>query len=416
MEQFVLDQIRYGLKYLPSNLVKSFFIPRQSAQTKAMRKRDFLCGVCHPTENFAQLREANIRWTRFDVPFPFNNDGSQSESYAAFKAKCRRFAANGIKVMAVSPFANDFVDHGMDPRTPAGKKEVVRVAEFLIRDLQGCVGSIQIANEVGIPRFTLPLTMEESAEFLGIQAKAMYPLRGDVIIGYNCAGPAADLNSLMQPYLPWIDYVGIDIYLGCFDNYPGFLFLFDALIRYLWAFTKKPIIIQEYGYISAGAPKSKKEKKAILQSYGVNSKKEAEAQIETFVSRLPKSFSEHVPYLAKGDVGRYYDLVFKSDLRQHLYKEMPPQTKIPGYPHTPEGQAKFYDDTIMKFYNTPCVAGVFVYCYKDSDACYICGQHDCPVETRWGLVDRFDAPKPSYYAVRRQFGKIRFFTAADKKR
>ncbi len=415
MEQFILDQIRYGLRYLPLNLAKSFFIPRSSAETRALRRREFLCGVCHPTENFDQLREANIRWTRFDAPFPFNADGSESESYRNYKEKCRRFADHGIKVMAITPFAREFIENGIDPRTAEGEKEVIRVAEFLIEDLGKCVGGIQIANEIGIPRFTLPLTMEESARFLGIQAKAMYPHRGDVLIGYNSAGPAADLHALMQPYLGYIDYVGIDIYLGCFDNYPGFMFLFDALLRYLWAFTKKPVIVQEYGYISEGAPKSKAEKRAILQSYGVNSKKEAAKDIEAFVSRLPKDFAAHVPYLAKNDVSRYYDLVFNSDLRQHLYKEMPPQTRIPGYPHTPEGQAKFFNDTILRFYNTPFVGGVFVYCYKDSETCYICGQHDCPVETRWGLVDRFDNPKPSFYAVKRRFGRIGFCNAAEKK-
>ena len=415
MEQFIIDQIRCGLRYLPTNLAKSFFIPQSSAETKRLREKEFLCGVCHPTENFAQLRAANIRWTRFDVPFPFLKDGSVNPSYTAYKEKCLRFKKHGIKVMAVSPFARDFIENGIDPRTPEGKDRMKRVAEFLICDLQGCIGGLQIANEIGIPRFTLPLTMEESAEFLGLQAKAMYPLRGEILIGYNCAGPAADLNSLMQPWLPYIDYVGIDIYLGCFDNYPGFMCLFDALLRYLWAFTCKPILIQEYGYISEGAPKSKAEKKAILQSYGVNSPEEAAADIEAFVSRLPKSFAEHVPYLANNDVSRYYDLVFNSDLRQHLYKEMPPQTKIPGYPHTPEGQAKFYNDTILRFYNTPFVCGVFIYCYKDSDTCYICGQSDCPVETRWGLVTRAEEPKPSYRAVQKQFGRIAFYNETKRK-
>mgnify|MGYP003317637775 CR=1 FL=1 len=30
---------------------------------------------------------------------------------------------------------------------------------------------------------------------------------------------------------------------------------------------------------------------------------------------------------------------------------------------------------------------MFIYCYQDSDKCYVCGQADCPVETKWGLVD-----------------------------
>ncbi len=415
MEQFIADQIRYGLKYLPANLLKSFFIPKRSPETRRLREREFLRGVCHPTENMDQIRAAGIRWVRFDIPFPFDKDGSVSKSYAAFREKCLRFRKKGIQVMAVSPFADDFIDHGMDPRTEKGKADVIRVAEFLICDLKQCIGGLQIANEIGIPRFTLPLTVAESAEFLGIQAKAMQPLKGDILVGYNSAGPAADLHCRMKPWLPYMDYVGVDMYLGCFDNYPGFLCLFDVMLRYLWAYTGKPILIQEYGYISEGAPKTKSEKRAILQSYGVDSPKEAAANIEAFVSRLPDSFARHVPYLAKNDVGRYYDLVFRSDLRQHLYKEMPHQTKIPGYPHTPAGQARFFRDTISRFYKIPFVCGAFVYCYRDSETCYICGQSDCPVETRWGLVTCKGEPKPSYYAVRKQFSRIAFFEAADKR-
>ena len=74
---------------------------------------------------------------------------------------------------------------------------------------------------------------------------------------------------------------------------------------------------------------------------------------------------------------------------------------------TPEGQAKFFKVMIPRLHEKKFMAGSIVYCWADSDSCYMCGQHDCPTETRWGLVDRFANPKPSFYAVREAFGKIR---------
>ena len=82
-------------------------------------------------------------------------------------------------------------------------------------------------------------------------------------------------------------------------------------------------------------------------------------------------------------------------------------TVIPGYPHTPEGQGKFFRDLIPRMYHLPFVGGTIVYCYSDSEMCYMCGQSDCPTETRWGLVDVDGKEKPSYYAVKKVFGGIR---------
>lgn len=53
------------------------------------------------------------------------------------------------------------------------------------------------------------------------------------------------------------------------------------------------------------------------------------------------------------------------------------------------------------------MGGLIVYCWSDSDRCYVCGQEDCPTETRWGLVTCDDKEKPSYYAVKEAFGNIK---------
>ena len=78
MEQFVLDQIRYGLKYIPKNIAKSFFVKKRNEETEAIRKKGFIRGVCHPRENYQLLKDANIEWIRIDICFPFDKDGGVS--------------------------------------------------------------------------------------------------------------------------------------------------------------------------------------------------------------------------------------------------------------------------------------------------------------------------------------------------
>ncbi|MCQ2471039.1 MAG: hypothetical protein MJ147_03275 [Clostridia bacterium] len=407
MENFLKEQIKYGLKYLPKNLVKSFFIPSSNNETEAFRKKGFICGVCHPNENYEQIKGANIGWVRFDIPFPFDKDGNISTHYLSFKERALGYEQNGIKVMAVTPYPNSYIEGGADIRNAEGKEKVKEITTFLIKDLQGIVSGFQITNEMGMPHFTLPLNMTEAAEFIAVQLEAVYPHKGDIIVGYNSAGPQADLHCKLLPYVKYCDYVGIDIYLGCFDSFPGFMCLFDALIRYVWAMTKKPVIIQEFGYMSGGKPKTKKEKIDILASYGVGSEKEAKEKIASLVEKLPQSLKEHTKKVCENNESRYFNLIFKSDITNHFYREMPRITKIPGYDHTPEGQAKFYKDIFARFYKKKCVAGAIIYCYSDADHCYICGQDDCPIETRWGLVTRDGEPKPSYYAVKEALAKIK---------
>jgi hypothetical protein len=47
-----------------------------------------------------------------------------------------------------------------------------------------------------------------------------------------------------------------------------------------------------------------------------------------------------------------------------------------------------------------CLAGFFVFCWRDSPACWYCGQSDCPYETAWGITDVNGNPKPAFYAVK----------------
>ena len=60
MEEFVVNQIKYGLRHIPPNLLKSYAVPKRSAESESLRRRGFVRGVCHPDENYALLREAHI--------------------------------------------------------------------------------------------------------------------------------------------------------------------------------------------------------------------------------------------------------------------------------------------------------------------------------------------------------------------
>lgn len=407
MDDFLKYQIINCIKYLPTNIIKSYFMKKSSEETKAFReKHGFIKGVSSADEGYELLKGANIGWVRESLPAPFMKDGSVNERYTEFKERCRRYSEHGIKVMGITPCPNEYVNCGIDLRAPDGEEKLREVSRFIIDDVRDIVGGLQIANELGMPRFMIPYNMDECIEFLGIQMEEMYPRRGDCIIGYNSAGPQVDLHLGMKPYLRYCDYVGMDMYLGCFFSLPGFARLFDVMVRYIWAFTRKPILMQEFGYIGGGSPKTRKEKDDILKSYGFNNEKEAKKDIMKFVDALPGHFREHVKYVCGEDEKVTEKFMFSGDMTNHLYKELPRITVIPGMPHTPEGQAKFFTKVIKRLYKLPFMCGTIIYCYSDFHHCGYCGQTDCPTETLWGLVDINSKPKPSYYAVREQFGKI----------
>ncbi len=407
MDDFLKNQIINSVKYIPANIVKSFLIPKSTDETKAMRKKGFVRGVCHAPENYIQLHEANINWVRLDIPYPFDENGQLRKEYLDKKEECKRFTANGFRVMAITPYPAACIKYGADVRTAEGEQTLRASARFLITDLQAYVGGFQVTNEMGMPHFTLPLNMAEAVKFIGVQLEEMYPLRGKIIIGYNSAGPQIDLHLPMKQYHKYCDYVGLDMYLGCFFNMPGFVFMFSVMARFLWAFTGKPILMQEFGYIGEGKPKTKDEKKKILLSYGFESEEQAKADIEKFVNSLSPHFANHVRKACGNDASKYASLLFGGDMKNHLYKELPRITAIPGMPHTPEGQAKFFSKVIKLFYDLDFVCGCIIYCYSDYAKCGYCGQADCPTETRWGLVDQQGNPKPAYYAVREIYGKIK---------
>ena len=368
----------------------------------------FMKGVCHADPQYDLLEEAGIEWFRDDIPFPYNKDGSISQHYLNWKKESEEYVANGVRIFGVTPYPDDYIEYGLDPRDPESREGIQDIARFYLNDLKGIVGAFQITNEMGIDRFTLPLTLEEAAEFIGMQLEAMYPDRGDILIGYNLGGLAiAELPFLMTDYHQYCDYVGLDMYLGCFEPVLKNANQYITLLNFVRRVTNKPVIMCEFGYIGYGEPKTEEEKIEILQKYGYNSEEEARADIDNFINNLPEDMKEEIieDYSDRTPEERA-DLIFDGEYSNHLYCELAEGFGLYGFEHTPEGQADFYRYIIPKIMDVDYVIGAFVYCWGDSDSCYVCGQADCPVETGWGLVDGKGEPKPSYYAVKEGYAYV----------
>ena len=360
-----------------------------------VRAEKLIYGVCHPDENYELLKGAGLDWVRFDIPYPYDADGNISASYAAFKERARGYREQGIKVLAITPYPKYYFKKG-EGSSALGvvAQRTKEVAAFLCNDLKDIVAGFQITNEMGVSSFRYPLTLEQAAKFIGVQAQVMAGRKGDLIIGYNSAGIGENLHKLVEPYLSYMDFVGVDLYYGTLGA--GSLQDFVSGIQKVHELTQKPIILAEFGYASAGEPKSAQERAAVLARYGYASEEEARADIENFVSKLPDALKAQV-YNGYPDPATWGDAVFQ-DMATHFYGYI--DCAISGIPHTPQGQAEFYRQLLPLLKKINCLAGFFVFCWKDAGVCKYCGQTDCPYKSAWGITDANGAPKPAYDAVK----------------
>lgn len=411
MDPIVLNQAGATLAYGPWHAVTIPLRRRTSPEVEAAKAKagGFMRGICHSFDDYARLPEANIEWGRLDVPFPYKADGvTLTKDYQKFRQELIDRKKAGLKSMIVTPNPNAFVEHGIDPRTPSGEAKVAAAAKFIVQDLKPYIGAVQIANELGIPRFCRPLNTEECARFLAVQLEAVDPIKGDVLVGFNSGGPQMDLHSLMKPYLKYCDYIGFDIYIGCFFGVATWMWLFDLGAELMWSYTGKSIVFTEFGYIGGGAPKSTREKNALLQErYNFPDEAAVRADPEDFLAAVERTNPNMAAYIRQQCGDDLEGFLFSLDFRTHLYAEIPADYVIKEYPHTPEGQAGFYSDVIPRLAKHPFVIGAFIYEWKDAERCYVCHQEDCPTETRLGLVDSHGKPKPAFDAVKDAYGALR---------
>ncbi len=467
---------------LLKNVVYSYQQPLSNSATRQMKQTlgGTALGVCHPSDdsyNVSLLKEANIGWVRFDIsnlPYEINPDGTpkldaqgnviETVHYQQFKARCKTYVDQGIRVMAVTPYIDDMLND-LDAAcasagTPTSYIDVFNnggeypeafltlirgISRYYAEDLTGgnpenipYVAAFQISNELTVEKWMGALTKEQVVYYIGeLQMKEMHEICSsrNVPIGYNThGGDLVDLPQRMVAYQAYHDFVGLDLYLGCFEDAYKTNFIYELLVRHLYNVSKKPVFIQEFGYISAGSPKSGEEQTRYLQeAFPLHSTIDAIRQDPMgFVDEWDARNGEDSPLTkearrtyhaalangkteeeAKAEAAGY---ILQGDQIAHLYKALPEGYELTDYKHTEQGQADFFTDTVEMLSNLDCVCGIFVYCYSDSKACYQCSQEGCPVETGWGLVSMEDGitefnentvyKKASYYAIQEAFRRI----------
>ena len=53
----------------------------------------FMKGICWPENDLTLLSGCGIGWVRWDVPYPFEEDGSPTNGLIAYRDRCRYFAS-----------------------------------------------------------------------------------------------------------------------------------------------------------------------------------------------------------------------------------------------------------------------------------------------------------------------------------
>jgi hypothetical protein len=370
------------------------------------KKTGFMAGICHASFEKDVWADLGLNYVRLDIPMPFNSLATfdtLSESFIAYRNTAVANKEKGVKTMVITPYPYTFLAYGIDPRTPEGREIVKRTNAKIAEEMKGIAEVYQITNEMGQPAFSAPLTLSESATFLKDGIDGVRVGNEDALTGYNMAGINYELIDLMGDYNDKIDYIGLDLYIGSFGI--GTIDMFILECRKLALEVKKPVILAEFGFMGKGDHKSKADKaKFLKENYGYDSEASAIADYHNFLPMInPVLFATMKNVF--GDDKRVAEEVFIGGYSDHFYETIGSNFLL-GYPHTPEGQAKFYKDLLPKIFKEKCIVGAFIYNSHDSNTCYTCGGHNCPIETSWGLFDVNGNPKPSYYAVKEAYASF----------
>jgi len=394
------------LRYLSYILVIcSIFINSQGFEKEFNKKTDFMAGICPAKNETDKLVDIGLNYVRRDVPMPFDSLATfnrLSDSFISYRNEAIASKAKGIKTMVITPYPYTFLRYGIDPRTAEGRELVKKTISKIAEELKGIVEIYQITNEMGQPSFTAPLTLSEAATFIKDGFDGIKTGDGDALIGYNMADINYDLIDLIGDYNSKMDYAGLDLYIGSFGT--GTIDMYIWQCRKLAFEVKKPVILAEFGFMGSGVSKIKAEKaKFLKENYGYESEAAAIADYQNFLPKLNPVLYKTIKNVF-GDDKQVAEEVFIGGYSDHFYETVGSNYLL-GYPHTPEGQAKFYRDLLPKIFCEKCIVGAFIYNSHDSDTCYTCGSHNCPIETSWGLFDVNGNPKPAYYAVKEAYAQ-----------
>ncbi len=363
----------------------------------------FITGVCHPRKDLELIRQANIRWTRIDIPFPFKPGkwGELTPEYAAFRGRVKGYTDGGLKTMCVTPYPRSFAAFGVNPATAEGLGQVKAICKFMAEDLKTVgVKGYQITNELNVFHFRVPLTMEQAPDFIIAGIQGVCEGDPEALLGYNSAGVAEEAQEMIakiRPHHHLLDYMGVDIYRGTWlDGEPDDII---ADIDLTYRAVGLPVLVQEFGFSSADEIFTEQEALNYIKTAGFDSVEDMLKDPEGFVMRLPYYLAKRIMQSPKDDWGKN-----ALGFMPHLLRKWPGGSK--KYRHTAEGQAAFYDEVLGKMLAHPHVCGAMVYSWSDPNVCFNCYHPNCPCETAWGITTPSEEPKPAYYVIKKHFSQV----------
>ena len=363
----------------------------------------YITGICHPRRELSLIRQANIRWARVDMPFPFQPGkwGELTPEYIAFRSRVKDYADGGLKTMCITPYPHSFSQFGLDPASPEGLEQVEKICKFMAQDLAplGSVG-YQITNELNVFHFRVPLTLEQAPDFIIAGIKGVHNGDPDAVCGYNSAGVAEDAQGMIQrikPYHHLIDYMGVDTYKGTWGDGEPDDIIGDINLTY--DAVGLPVLVQEFGFSSAGEIFTRQEVEDYVKDKGFNSVEDVYRDARGFVMRLPYYAAKRIMESPEEDWAKN-----ALGFMPHLLRKWPGGSK--KYRHTNEGQAAFYDELLAKMLANPHICGSIVYSWSDPHLCFNCYHPNCPCETAWGITTPDEQPKPAYDVIKKYFKEV----------
>jgi len=309
--------------------------------------------------DYARMREAGVEWVRLGLRPPFT-DESMADITPAFQEQEReieRLAAHGLRLMAYTPFPGgdpDIGGHYPAWGGPVGSDDYLEcyeaVCAWLAARFGDVAGTWQVANELNRPFWRGDLTTPQAISFLQRGGQGIRRGNPEARIGFNMAGfdeIAMEMYAALLGNGHDFDYIGCDGYQPP-DQWPRKFALLKAI-------TDLPVIVQEFGYASAG------------------------------ITLTPEQTRDH-PFETASDRCRWLGWPYSWE----------------GHGHTPEEQAEYVTACMEHFVAEPRVAGVIVWRWDDAPYCWVCGRPSsiCPGTGRWGLVDEHGRPKPALAAFR----------------
>ncbi|WP_269522246.1 hypothetical protein [Coraliomargarita parva] len=338
-----------------------------------METTEFMFGVAAQlpsleARDFSLMKDAGIGCLRFgDFKFDlaaFVQGRPQGEGFRQASARVRDLCGEGFRLIGITPGPREMAAVSLEPGSHEYYQAYDRICRFLAETFGEWIQWWQVANELDIWIFRDQLDLVQSVKFLKTGIRAMKSVRPDLKVGINITlfpslpgevdgntdaheGLVVAEGIYGDPTLP-VDYAGFDSYPGSWreggpESWHAYLDDFHAL-------TGKPVLVQEFGYASAG---------------GIMSPEEA-------ASGLYPCESKKWKFHWRGE-------------------------------HSEAVQAAYLQESLRIFRGKPFVLGAIYYNWRDAKRCWQCKKPDCPAETAWGLLDQEGQPKLSYETLKKDF-------------